>query len=112
MVVLEVSNRGGARHVELDRDIHGFTRDQRLDLARALFERGESTHDAAAAAFRRAYPAAHEPMIETAIFHVYTEGVDTLLDFIASAEMFLRDPTSEWIGIESGVTFHLLYHIL
>jgi hypothetical protein len=47
-------------------------------------------------------------MINAAVHHIYVDGADAALDFIAGAEMFLRDPNDEWVGY--GVTYELLYH--
>lgn len=64
--------------------------------------------DAARTAFRQAYPDAPLEMIETAVFHVYVDGVDAALDWVASAEMFLRKPEE---GLDYGTTWHAVYHL-
>jgi hypothetical protein len=48
-------------------------------------------------------------MINSAVHHIYTDGVDAALCFIAGAEMFLRDPHEDWLGY--GESYELLYHV-
>jgi hypothetical protein len=64
--------------------------------------------DAAAAAFRHAYPDAPAELIETAIFHVFKDGVGAALEWVAAAERFLRDPAA---GFDCGATWHVVYHL-
>ena len=87
------------------RDFSQLTWEQKLELARAVFQRGSESHDAAIAAFRKVYPTATDEMITTAYYHIYVDGSDAALDFIAEAEMFLRDPDKDWLN-----TYDLLYH--
>jgi len=44
-------------------------------------------------------------MITTAMYHIYGDGIDAAPDFIAEAEMFLRDPDEDWLN-----TYDLLYN--
>ncbi|HTD48358.1 MAG TPA: hypothetical protein VK881_13915 [bacterium] len=89
-------------------DFNKLSREQKLELARALFQRGSDAYTAAKAAFQKVYPTAPDEMIVPGLSHTYVEGVDAALDFIAGAEMFLRDPDDEWLGF--GFTYELLYH--
>lgn len=63
---------------------------------------------AADAAFRAAYPDAPDQMISAAVFHVYTDGIDAALEWLADAERFLRNPQQEF---GYGTSVHLLYHV-
>jgi hypothetical protein len=47
-------------------------------------------------------------MVETAAFHVFTDGVPAAVAWLAAAERFLRDPGA---GLNAAVTCHLLYHL-
>jgi hypothetical protein len=76
-------------------------------LVRALLERPDLAADAARA-FRRAYPDAPAPMIETAVHNVFREGVGAALDWVAAAERFLREPGE---GLDYGATWHVVYHL-
>ncbi len=87
--------------------ISALSREERWELARALFERADAPCDARAA-FRRKYPTAPKEMIDTAAFHVYVDGPEAVLDWLADAELFLRDPDHK---LCCGVTWHLLYHV-
>ncbi len=92
--------------------IHELNTQEKLELARALFQRdANERYQAALSAFRFVYPNAPEEMIQSAVHHVYTDGVDSLLGIIAASEMFLRDPREDWIGFVSGLTFEALYHM-
>ena len=78
-----------------------------LELVHALLGRA-GVAEAAAAAFRMAYPDAPPHMIEAAVYHVFREGVGAALDWVAAAERFLRDPAS---GFDYGATWHAVYHL-
>jgi hypothetical protein len=47
-------------------------------------------------------------MIDTAVFHVYCDGIGAALDWVAAAEKFLRDPSN---GFDYGATSHVVYHL-
>lgn len=47
-------------------------------------------------------------MTHTAVHHVYVDGPDPVLRWLADAELFLRDPNHH---LCSGVTSDLLYHV-
>jgi hypothetical protein len=78
-----------------------------LELVRALLGRA-GVAEAAAAAFRKAYPDAPTHMIESAVYHVFRDGVAAALDWVAAAERFLRDPAG---GFDYGATWHAVYHL-
>ena len=87
--------------------IYRLSRDERLELALALVRRTDRDKRGLEA-FRRAHPQAPETMIHTATFHLYVDGPDAVVDFLAEAELFLRDPTHE---VSLGPTVELLYHV-
>ena len=83
------------------------TSEEQLDLARSLFARANRSADARAA-LRASYPSAPEAMIDTAAFHIYVDGVDAALEFLADAERALREPKHR---PDVGIAYHLLYHL-
>jgi hypothetical protein len=82
-------------------------RTEHLAQAAALFARPD-LGEAGRNAFAKAYPHAPAEMISTAAFHVYVDGCDAALAFIAEAERFLRDPSQE---LNYAATYELLYHV-
>jgi hypothetical protein len=64
-------------------------------------------YQAATEAFKGVYPEASAEMIATAVHHIYTDGTDAALDFIAGAEMFLRDPNEDWLSHQYDLLYHL-----
>jgi hypothetical protein len=84
------------------------SREDRMALALSLLNRGAERMELAKEAFRRAYPTAPEQMIGSAVFHVYTDGSDAAMDWLADVELFLRDPNHR---LCTGVSSHLLYHV-
>jgi hypothetical protein len=80
---------------------------ERMELVNSLLSRTDRI-DAARAAFRKAYPDAPQHMVDTAVFHVYVDGIDAALDWVAAAERFLRDPER---GMDYGATWHAVYHL-
>jgi hypothetical protein len=63
---------------------------------------------AAAEAFRRAYPDAPPAMIDTAVHHVVSEGIQATVDWLAAIERFIRDPSA---GLDYGAVWHVVYHL-
>jgi hypothetical protein len=47
-------------------------------------------------------------MLDTAVFHVFTDGVAAAAEWLAALERFLRDPSQ---GLDDGATCHLLYDL-
>jgi hypothetical protein len=90
-----------------DRGTWGLTRDEIQQLAFALLQRADVRVDAEKA-FRANYPNAPDSMIHTAVHHVYNDGPDAVIRWLADAELFLRDPSHR---LCSGVTSDLLYHV-
>lgn len=84
-------------------------RPSRIALAEALLARvpRPDRWEAGKAAFRRVHPGAPDAMVVTAVHHVYGDGVDAVLDWLADAELFLRGESG---GLDLGLTYHLLYH--
>jgi hypothetical protein len=78
-----------------------------IALMNALLARPNAT-SAATEAFRRAYPDAPQAMINTAAFHVATDGIGAAVDWLAAVERFLQNPEA---GLDYGATWHLLYHL-
>ena len=79
------------------------------DLVAALFRRSEAELvSLAKEAFRHRYPDATDQMLDTAVFHVYRDGIHAAMDWLAATEQFLRDPQS---GLDYGATNHLIYHL-
>lgn len=87
--------------------ISALSREQRWELAYALLQRSDAPSDARRA-FARKHPTAPQEMIDTATFHVYVDGPEAVLSWLADAELFLRDSNHE---LCQGVTAHLLYHV-
>jgi hypothetical protein len=78
-----------------------------MNLVHALLARS-GVPEAAAVAFRKAYPDAPPHMIEAAVHHVYVDGIGAVLDWVAAAERFLRAPSA---GFDYGATSHAIYHL-
>jgi hypothetical protein len=78
-----------------------------MELVNALIGRSQVVDDATSA-FRRAYPDAPQHMIETAVFHVFVDGIGAALEWVAAAERFIRNPGA---GFDSGATSHVVYHL-
>src|SRR5687767_5614268 len=76
-------------------------------LMQALLARPEVAA-AATAAFRRAHPDAPQAMIDAAVFHVVSEGIEATVDWLAAIERFIRDPAS---GLDYGAVSHVVYHL-
>ena len=83
------------------------SRTEHLTLALALFARSDLGADGRVA-LAKAYPMASDAMLSTAAFHVYVDGCDAALAFLADAERFLRDPSVE---LDPGVTWELLHQV-
>lgn len=81
---------------------HVYDRDrqERLELAIALLRR-DGDVPAATRALRKAYPTAPEEMIRTAVHHLYVDGPEAALDWLAESELFLRGDIDE-IGYGLG----------
>lgn len=87
--------------------IYALTATERWELAKALMARPDRIRDGQAA-LRAKYPRAPDAMIHTATFHVYVDGVPAVVDFLAEAELAIREP-GHVIG--SGAASELLYHV-
>src|SRR5262245_3539338 len=88
-------------------ELRGLSRTQRLNLALALLARPERAKDGFEA-LRRRFPSAPDSMTYTAAHHVYEDGADAVIDFLADAELSIRDPHRE---LDLGITAELLYHL-
>ena len=87
--------------------IYRLSHEERRKLALALLARPKRDVQGLEA-FRKAHPNAPEEMIRTAAFHLYVDGPDAAVDFLADAELFLRDPAHE---MSLGPAWELLYHV-
>jgi len=47
-------------------------------------------------------------MIEAAVFHVVSEGIQAAIDWLAAIELFLRDSSKRF---DYGATWHIVYHL-
>ena len=80
-----------------------------IELAIALLRRKYHERQAAGLeAFRARYPNVPERMLFTAAHHVFGDGPEDVVRWLADGEMFLRDPEHR---LDHGVTHGLLYHI-
>jgi hypothetical protein len=86
---------------------HTPVKPETWELIVALLQRAD-LWDAAHKAFKKRFPDAPQEMIDAAAYHVFTDGIGAALEWVASTEQFLRDPTK---GIDYGTTAHLLYHL-
>ena len=87
--------------------IYRLSAGERLELAIALARRTDR-EQRARDALRHCYPTAPEPMLHSAAFHLYTDGWEAAVDFLADLELFLRDPEHT---LDYGVSWHLLHHV-
>ena len=87
--------------------VWNLTVQQRRELALALLERTNGADDGQAA-LRRKYPNAPEAMIFTATHHVYGDGPQAVVDFLADAELAIRDPAHT---ISLATCYEVLYHL-
>lgn len=60
------------------------------------------------AALRLAHPDAPDVMIDTAAFHLFSDGCKAAVEWLASLERFIQRPRD---GLDYGATWHLLYHL-
>ena len=85
-----------------------MTSDDSRALLEALLERGSDRNELARDVFRRKYPEATDQMVSAAVFHLFTDGVDACVDWLADLERFLSDPNHQ---LCHGTSSHLLYHV-
>ena len=77
-------------------------------LLDALLDRGSDRIEVARETFRFKYPEATEQMVSAAVFHLFTDGVDACVQWLADLERFLSDPDHQ---LCHGASSHLLYHV-
>lgn len=87
--------------------IYALSTDERRALALALLARPTRGADGLAA-FQLKYPAAPLEMTSTAAHHVYVDGPDAVIAFLADAELAIRNPNHE---LDYGTTWEVLYHL-
>ena len=87
--------------------IYALSDAERRQLALALLARPSRIEDGRSA-LRAKYPDAPQSMIDTATHHVYVDGPGAVLDFLADAELAIRDPSHE---IDYGAAYHLIHHV-
>ena len=90
----------------IESGVYALPPEERRALALALLARTDGPA-AGRAAFRQRYPLAPDAMIHTAAHHVYVDGPDAVLNFLAEAELAIREPRHE---LHRGVVWELLYH--
>jgi len=76
-------------------------------LVEALRGRSDLAH-VGRAALVQAFPEAPPAMLDTAAFHLFTDGCGAAAEWLATLERFLRRPDE---GLDFGATWHLLYHL-
>ncbi|NEO87439.1 MAG: hypothetical protein F6J87_24740 [Spirulina sp. SIO3F2] len=82
---------------------------ERLALADSLLSRPRPERiEKAKERFKALYPDASDEMISFVVFHVYVDGIQAALDWIASAEIFLQTGDNADLG---GDADHLMYHL-
>jgi hypothetical protein len=81
--------------------------DSRALLA-SLLQRGPERIELAREMFRRKYPEATEQMVSAAVFHLFADGIDACVVWLADLERFLSDPDHK---LCYGSSSHLLYHV-
>ncbi|MEM7559847.1 MAG: hypothetical protein AAF394_12070, partial [Planctomycetota bacterium] len=62
----------------------------------------------AKAAFQQKYPEATEQMLSAAVYHLFADGVDACVEWLAELERFLRDDDHT---LSHGFSWHLLHHV-
>ncbi len=87
--------------------LNDLSPDERRELAWALLARPKRSLDGFEA-LRRKYPSVPEEMVHTAAHHLYEDGPDAVVAFLAEAELAIRDRSYE---IGYGATSELLYHV-
>jgi len=89
--------------------IHLLPEAERLELAVALIKRDpQERWQQGRLALQHRFPTAPETMINTAAFHLYEDTPQAVIDFVADAELALRDPDHEF---DLGVSEHILSHV-
>ncbi|MBW4539929.1 MAG: hypothetical protein KME43_12410 [Myxacorys chilensis ATA2-1-KO14] len=84
-----------------------LSREQRWEIVQTLLQRGNLRNEAKQA-LRQAYLNAPEEMLETAVFHLYVDGIGAAIDWLVDLELFLCEPDRK---LDLSVTYHLLYHL-
>ena len=87
--------------------IRALSSDQRKELALALLARPQRAEDGLAS-LRLRFPSAPSSMVHTAAHHVYQDGPEAVIDFLADAELAIREADHD---LDMGVTWELLYHL-
>jgi len=64
--------------------------------------------EAGRTAMGRAYPNAPSEMLDTAAFHLFTDGREAAAEWLTNLERLLQRPED---GLDFGATWHLLYHL-
>lgn len=85
-----------------------MTRQDSRALLDRLLDRGPDCIDRAREVFRRKYPEATDQMIAAAVFHLFADGIDACVEWLADLERFLADPEHK---LCHGTSSHLLYHV-
>src|SRR5262245_17526510 len=89
------------------RSAGGIMTSETWSLVEALRGRSDLAH-VGRAALVQAFPEAPPAMLDTAAFHLFTDGCGAAAEWLATLERFLRQPDE---GLDFGATWHLLYHL-
>lgn len=81
--------------------------DKKLAILRKLLDR-ENIYDDAFSRLQTAYTHAPKNMINSAVFHLYIEGVHAAIDWLVDAELFLQNPKN---NLCESKTYHLIYNL-
>ncbi len=82
--------------------------DERRLLAQALLDRSNRVADGRSALRAKYPPAVPDEMIDTANHHVYNDGPEAAIDYLADAELAIRNPDHK---MSYGPVYHLLDHM-
>jgi len=90
------------------RGIRALSSQERRALALALLDRPDCASDGLTALRAKYPPSVPDEMVHTAAYHVYVDTPDAVVDFLADAELAIRDPSHK---LDYGVVSHVLYHL-
>lgn len=100
-----MSNNSGGRE-----GVWELSREEKLQLVNWLFSlEFDELNSRAKEQLAKAFPTAPEAMLQTARFHLYVDGKDAALDWIAELARFLQSPDQP--PPSYGHSWHLLYQV-
>ena len=89
-------------------DVYNHEPEERLELALALMKRPRRDTEGEQALRAKHPSSVPSAMIHTAAHHVYVDGAPAVIDFLADAELAIRDKDHR---LSPAVSFHILYHV-